>query len=341
MSLLLAHPTTVSSPVVIDTFGAIQVISSRADVQTNLFLNPPSTGSNGPDNSEWSLGTQQQLRWKTNITNYDLMLYQQLVCSDNNCVNGPVMIKDLKSDTSTFVWTVSTGSLSLSPTNTFFLIIRDVENELNQFGSSYLNFTKGVEAPANTAPPARSSPTTVVVASTLSPSSSSTTTSKSSASSPAASETSLLPLPFPTSTSTSTSSSTATALPISSPSRGLSTGAKVGMVIGTVSVVVIAILLGWYLGRRRKIKSKKSPFHPFETPAPAPPVQLSELHVPGWGEQKPIPPPFTPRELHGKGKFDSFTGVRELDAWEKPGEFGDGRRPGVKSGVYELGPRYT
>ena len=113
------------------------------------------------------------------------------------------------------------------------------------------------------------------------------------------------------------------------------------MVIGAILLVVIAIFVGWYLGRRRKIRSKKSPFHPFETPPPAPPVQLSELHVPGWGEQKVIPPPFTPRELHGNGKFDTFKGVRELDAWDKPGELDSARRSGVKSGVYELGPRYT
>lgn len=336
MSFSLPHPSSVSSPVVIDTFGAIQVVSSRADVNTNLFLNPPGTGSNGPDNSVWSLGTQQQLRWKTNITNYDLMLYQQLVCSDNNCVNGPVMIKEgLTEDTSTFVWTVSTGSLSLSPTNTFFLIIRDVENELNQFGSSYLNFTKGVEAPANTLPPVRSSPTTVVVTSTLSPPSGSTTTSQSTStplsssgnsrtSSPTISETSSLPLSTPLPTSSSTSSPTA--LPVSSPSSGLSIGAKIGMVIGAITAVVLAIFIGWYLGRRRKIRSKKSPFHPFENPPPAPPVQLAELHVPGWGEQKPIPPPFTPRELHGHGKFDSFKGVRELDAWDKPGELHGDRK---------------
>lgn len=93
MPFLQALPRPVASPIVVDSFGTVQVVSSRADVQTNLFLNPPNTGSKGPENAEWSLDTQQQLRWKTDITKYDLMLYQQLVCNDNNCVNGPVMIK--------------------------------------------------------------------------------------------------------------------------------------------------------------------------------------------------------------------------------------------------------
>ncbi|KAL2062483.1 hypothetical protein VTL71DRAFT_6749 [Oculimacula yallundae] len=355
-------------------------VLSRAEVVTNLFLNPPRTGANGPDNSEWTLGTQQQLRWRTNITNYDLMLYQQLVCSDNNCANGPVLIKDnLKNDVLSFNWRVSVGSLSLSPTNTFFLVIRDVENEANQFQSSFLNFTGGPETPANTAPPVKASPTTVVVISTVSPSASPTTSSSSNTASNVSSEkpsasptppvTVTVPGQIPTTTPTSASTPASTPTPTTSalppPSNGnLSSQAKLGVIIGIITAVALTICIGCYLGRRRKIRSKKLPVDSFKPQDSSPPVQLSELQVPGWGDQNAIPLPFTPRELHANGKFDSFKGVRELDAWSAPGELGDGnldnfqgvreleawsapgelgdgRRSRIKSEVYELGPRYT
>ncbi|KAH6725043.1 hypothetical protein BKA61DRAFT_589739, partial [Leptodontidium sp. MPI-SDFR-AT-0119] len=304
-----------------------------------------------PLNSIFVLSTTQRISWSTTIQNFDFFLYQQLICDDNNCVNGPFLIaQNLTNETNTWNWQVTTGTLTLKPTNTFFLIIRDVNDELNQFGSSYLNFTSAIPLPGGRGSSKQSStsttklsPVTESSSATLSLTSITTVRPKSSAfstsvTSSATSIASATTIPTPTS---AIPTILPTALPISSPSGDLSTGAKVGMIIGAISAVVIAIFLGWYLGRRRKNKSTKSPFHPFETPTPAPPVQLSELHVPGRGEQKPIPPPFTPRELHGKGKFDSFTGVQELDAWDKPSELGDGRRAVIKSGVPELGPIYT
>lgn len=257
--------------------------------------------------------------------------------------------ENLGLETTSFVWTISTGTLSLSTSNVFFLIIRDVNDEQHQFGSRYLNFSVGVKAPADTEPPVKSNPTTVVVISTVSPSSAPSTTSSSSATplsssssgnsrtvSQTLSETCSLSLSTSTAapTSTSTLTSTPTALPTPPTAGDLPTGAKLGIIIGVLTAVVLAVLLGWYFGRRRKNNSKKSPFHPFETSPPVPPVQLSELDVPEWNEQKAIPLPFTPRELHAKGKFDRFSGVRELEAWEKPSELHDGRKS-VR--VYELG----
>ncbi|KAH9218239.1 hypothetical protein DL95DRAFT_458496 [Leptodontidium sp. 2 PMI_412] len=314
-----------------DTSENTKVLASRADVQTNLFLNPPETRSSGPDNSEWILGTTQHIRWSTDFSNFDFFLYQQLACGDHSCVNGPFLIaENLTSETKTWDWQVTTGTLTLKPTNTFFLRMIDVNDEKNEFDSSTLDFTSS--GPAGGA----SSSLKLASTSTLKPSSTTTIDSSSSASaSPSVSSTSDIPVSSSSSfisasttvagsTPTVAFATTPTAQPASSPD-GISIGAKIGMIIGAVFLVVIAIFLGWYLGKRRKNKSTKSPFHPFENPAPTPPVQLSELHVLGWGEQKPIPPPFTPRELYRKGKFDNFTGVRELDAWDKPSELGDRR----------------
>lgn len=75
-----------------DTSENTKVLASRADVQTNLFLNPPETRSSGPDNSEWILGTTQHIRWSTDFSNFDFFLYQQLACGDHSCVNGPFLI---------------------------------------------------------------------------------------------------------------------------------------------------------------------------------------------------------------------------------------------------------
>ncbi|CZT50746.1 uncharacterized protein RSE6_11788 [Rhynchosporium secalis] len=333
-----------------DTFETSGTILSRADVVlTNLFLNPPKTGANGPDNTEFSIGTQQQLRWKTNITSYDLMLYQQLGCGDKSCINGPFLIADnLTNETKSWDWQVTTGSLTLKPTNTFFLRVRDAKDESNLFDSSTLDFTSS--GPAGGDSPSAPSVTT---SSTPSPKLSSTpipkptspvstkptttiavtTSSTPSASVSRASSTSVPPASptiFISSTAIADPTSISTALPTSTaipapPKGGSSPATKVGIAIGVTLLVVIAIFLGWYLNRRRKARSRKSSLHSFETPSSADPAQLSgphELHVPGWGEQRPIVP-FTPRELHGNGKFDAVKGVRELEAWEKPGELGN------------------
>jgi len=116
-------------------------LSARADQLTNFFNSPPPTGANGPNNLVLSIGSRLSLKWITNITSVNLLLFQQLErkpeCGD--CIVGPYVIAGKHENPSCLVgvdnypanltdsdydWTVTTGNLPKTP-NVYFFIVHD------------------------------------------------------------------------------------------------------------------------------------------------------------------------------------------------------------------------
>ncbi|KAF1963311.1 hypothetical protein CC80DRAFT_587745 [Byssothecium circinans] len=127
------------------------------------FTFPGPMGKNGdyvtgvPD---WTVGTKQTLKWKTNLDNYAITLWQQDMSGTFARSGNQIYLKGPSDDeVGQFEWTIDPKGFDLKLSKVFWLNLRHIYKEDNSFKSTYFNLSAATTTTTSAGPSPTSSTT--------------------------------------------------------------------------------------------------------------------------------------------------------------------------------------